>query len=97
MKLFIDACDTNQDGWTNPKEWCRCFERTDRSCAAVKRRFSGNPMETYAPDCDLQGFYKPTQCHYSIGICWCVDKHGVEFANTRTRGRPNCGEFYPSK
>jgi len=22
-----------------------------------------------------------------------VDKHGVEFANTRTRGKPNCGEY----
>lgn len=46
----------------------------------------------YAPDCDVQGFYKPTQCHSSVGVCWCVDKHGVEFANTRTRGKPNCGK-----
>lgn len=22
-----------------------------------------------------------------------MDKHGVEFANTRTRGKPNCGKF----
>lgn len=47
----------------------------------------------YAPDCDVQGFYKPTQCHNSVGVCWCVDKHGVEFANTRTRGKPNCGNY----
>lgn len=47
---------------------------------------------SYAPDCDIQGFYKPTQCHNSVGVCWCVDKHGVEFANTRTRGKPNCGK-----
>lgn len=47
----------------------------------------------YAPDCDVQGFYKPTQCHSSVGVCWCVDKHGVEFANTRTRGKPNCGTY----
>lgn len=45
----------------------------------------------YAPDCDAQGFYKATQCHNSVGVCWCVDKHGVEFANTRTRSKPNCG------
>lgn len=48
----------------------------------------------YAPDCDSQGFYKPTQCHNSVGVCWCVDKHGVEFANTRTRGKPNCGNIF---
>lgn len=47
---------------------------------------------SYAPDCDIQGFYKPTQCHSSVGVCWCVDKHGVEFANTRTRGKPTCGK-----
>lgn len=51
--------------------------------------FSG----AYAPDCDTQGFYKSTQCHNSVGVCWCVDKHGVEFANTRTRGKPSCGNF----
>lgn len=27
-----------------------------------------------------------------MGICWCVDKHGIEFDNTRTRGRPACGK-----
>lgn len=47
----------------------------------------------YSPDCDEQGFYKSTQCHSSVGLCWCVDKHGVEFANTRTRGKPDCGEL----
>lgn len=41
----------------------------------------------------MKGFYKPTQCHNSVGVCWCVDKHGVEFANTRTRSIPNCGKF----
>lgn len=48
--------------------------------------------DAYVPDCDIQGFYRPTQCHSKIGICWCVDKHGVEFANTRKRGRPTCGK-----
>lgn len=47
----------------------------------------------YVPDCDSQGYYKPTQCHNAIGMCWCVDKHGVEFANTRTHSKPNCGEL----
>lgn len=49
-------------------------------------------LDGYIPDCDIQGFYRPTQCHTKMGICWCVDKHGIEFDNTRTRGRPVCGK-----
>lgn len=49
-------------------------------------------LDAYVPECDIQGFYRPTQCQTKIGICWCVDKHGVEFANTRKRGRPTCGK-----
>ncbi|XP_023171066.2 proteoglycan Cow isoform X2 [Drosophila hydei] len=90
IKPFIDTCDLDQDSSINTREWCRCFEKTDRPCAAVRRRIAGDFAGAYAPDCDIQGFYKPTQCHNSVGVCWCVDKHGVEFANTRTRGKPNC-------
>ncbi|XP_055847611.1 proteoglycan Cow isoform X1 [Episyrphus balteatus] len=93
IKPFIDTCDLDQDSTINTREWCRCFEKTDRPCAAVRRRIAGDfagEIGAYAPDCDVQGFYKPTQCHNSVGVCWCVDKHGVEFANTRTRGKPNC-------
>ncbi|XP_017848048.1 proteoglycan Cow isoform X1 [Drosophila busckii] len=93
IKPFIDTCDLDQDNSINTREWCRCFEKTDRPCAAVRRRIAGDfagEIGAYAPDCDVQGFYKPTQCHNSVGVCWCVDKHGVEFANTRTRGKPNC-------
>lgn len=90
IKPFIDTCDLDQDNTINTREWCRCFEKTDRPCAAVRRRIAGDFVGAYAPDCDAQGFYKATQCHNSVGVCWCVDKHGVEFANTRTRGKPNC-------
>ncbi|XP_039495787.1 proteoglycan Cow isoform X1 [Drosophila santomea] len=93
IKPFIDTCDLDTDSSINTREWCRCFEKTDRPCAAVRRRIAGDfagEIGAYAPDCDIQGFYKPTQCHNSVGVCWCVDKHGVEFANTRTRGKPNC-------
>jgi hypothetical protein len=50
-------------------------------------------LGVYIPDCDDEGYYRPTQCHTSVGMCWCVDKHGVEMANSRTRGKPNCGKF----
>lgn len=32
------------------------------------------------------------QCHSGAGLCWCVDKNGVEFTNTRRRGAPDCSE-----
>lgn len=53
-----------------------------------------NFLGVYIPDCDNQGYYKPVQCHSAIGMCWCVDKHGVEFANTRTHAKPNCGKYF---
>lgn len=92
IKPFIDICDLDQNSVMSPREWCRCFEKTDRPCAAVRRRLNGDLVGSYAPECDKNGFYKPTQCHNSVGVCWCVDKHGVEFANTRTRDKPNCDE-----
>lgn len=98
IKPFIDTCSMDQDSTLNPREWCRCFEKTDRPCAAVRRRLSKELLGSYSPDCDMQGFYKATQCHSSVGVCWCVDKHGVEFANTRSRGnKPNCGNATRNK
>uniref|UniRef100_A0A4W6DIF0 Nidogen 1 n=1 Tax=Lates calcarifer TaxID=8187 RepID=A0A4W6DIF0_LATCA len=38
----------------------------------------------YVPQCDEHGAYEPTQCHASIGQCWCVDANGQEIPNTRT-------------
>lgn len=63
----------------------------------MKRRLSDDMINSYSPDCDEQGFYRSTQCHNPGGqnqICWCTDRHGVEFANTRTRNnKPNCGKY----
>lgn len=38
----------------------------------------------YVPQCDQHGAYESTQCHTSIGQCWCVDAEGQEVPNTRT-------------
>lgn len=89
IKPFLDACDTDRDIFVSPHEWCKCFDKTDRPCAAVKRRITSN-LGVYVPECDTEGYYHPTQCHSSVGMCWCVDKHGVELPNSRTRGKPNC-------
>ncbi|XP_049820200.1 proteoglycan Cow isoform X2 [Aethina tumida] len=90
LKPFLQQCDVDRDVVVTPSEWCRCFQRTERPCAAVKRKITPDLLGVYVPDCDSQGYYKPVQCHNAIGMCWCVDKHGVEFANTRTHSKPNC-------
>jgi len=50
-------------------------------------------LGAYLPACDLEGFFKPTQCHAATGTCWCVDKHGVEQIGSRARGQPDCEEI----
>jgi len=50
-------------------------------------------LGVYIPACDSEGYYEHTQCHSSVGMCWCVDKHGVEVPNSRVRGKPNCCKY----
>lgn len=92
IKSWIDRCDVDGDLSISHKEWCRCFDKADRPCSAAKRSQAPYLLGAYVPECDSQGFYVPTQCHTAVGMCWCVDKHGVEFANSRSRSstRPNC-------
>lgn len=47
---------------------------------------------TYIPSCDNEGYYEPMQCHGTTGMCWCVNKHGVEFPNSRSHGKVDCGK-----
>ncbi|XP_015430615.1 PREDICTED: testican-2 [Dufourea novaeangliae] len=87
LKPFLDGCDTDGDIFVNGPEWCGCFSKAERPCAAVHKRSSPD----VAPACDSRGYYRSTQCHRGLGLCWCVDPHGVEFAGTRTRGsKPDC-------
>ncbi|KAL1500946.1 hypothetical protein ABEB36_006360 [Hypothenemus hampei] len=90
LRPFLDQCDLDRDSILTSTEWCKCFQRAERPCAAIKRKINPSNLGIYVPECDTLGYYRPVQCHASIGMCWCVDKHGVEFANTRTRTKPNC-------
>lgn len=49
--------------------------------------------ETFIPNCDHQGYYRRVQCHRSIGVCWCVDKHGAEVRNSHKRGFTSCSKW----
>ncbi|KAL7303113.1 hypothetical protein TKK_0004325 [Trichogramma kaykai] len=87
LKPFLDTCDLNEDGIVTGSEWCSCFSKAERPCAAVRRRTSPE----IAPNCDSQGYFRSIQCHKILQVCWCVDKHGIEYAGTRVRrSKPNC-------
>ncbi|XP_045446750.1 LOW QUALITY PROTEIN: proteoglycan Cow [Melitaea cinxia] len=70
--------------------WCACLRRAARPCAALARAHPAPPPGAYVPACDARGFYRPRQCHAALGVCWCVDAHGVERAGSRTKGAPLC-------
>lgn len=46
IKPFLDTCDLDRDQTLNTREWCRCFEKTDRPCAAVRRRIGAELLGT---------------------------------------------------
>ncbi|XP_053208571.1 proteoglycan Cow-like isoform X2 [Panonychus citri] len=87
LKQYLDGCDEDRDTFLNPYEWCSCFDRKSKPCLIEKsqrKRLYGE----YVPKCDKEGFYQSIQCH--LHKCWCVDRYGVEIADTRQIGMPNC-------
>ncbi|XP_071542638.1 proteoglycan Cow isoform X2 [Panulirus ornatus] len=96
IKPFIDRCDLDRDIFLSAREWCKCFDKSERPCAALRKASKGL-LGGYIPECDSEGYYQPTQCHAGAGVCWCVDRHGVELRNTRTRGTPNCDAIVSSE
>ncbi|KAG8191178.1 hypothetical protein JTE90_011862 [Oedothorax gibbosus] len=90
LRPYLMDCDADNDLGLSPQEWCACFDKSQRPCASALRRIPTGLVGGYTPVCDGEGYYLPTQCHTGSGTCWCVDRHGVEFTNTRRRGRPDC-------
>uniref|UniRef100_I3KP00 Nidogen 1 n=1 Tax=Oreochromis niloticus TaxID=8128 RepID=I3KP00_ORENI len=73
---------------SSEREKTRCERQRESAVAGSDVLFSSfRPRPTvgrYVPRCDEHGAYEPTQCHQSIGQCWCVDANGQEIPNTRT-------------
>ncbi|XP_041653545.1 CD74 molecule, major histocompatibility complex, class II invariant chain a isoform X3 [Cheilinus undulatus] len=44
----------------------------------------------FRPQCDEHGKYRPMQCWFSTGFCWCVDDSGATIEGTAVRGRADC-------
>lgn len=75
---------------SSEREKTQCERHRERTQAATSSSglfsfFRPRPgVGQYVPQCDEHGAYEPTQCHTSIGQCWCVDANGQEIPNTRT-------------
>uniref|UniRef100_UPI00398E8EDE testican-3 isoform X1 n=1 Tax=Pristiophorus japonicus TaxID=55135 RepID=UPI00398E8EDE len=97
MKPFFNSCDTYRDGHISNNEWCYCFQRhQDPPCqmelSNIQRQQGGKKLlGIFLPTCDEDGYYKVTQCHGSVGQCWCVDRYGNEIGGSRSGGSPDCG------
>lgn len=74
---------------------------------AANPPFGSAPPGTFVPSCKPDGSFNETQCHGSVGECWCVhSKTGEEIVSTRISVRggeqsPDCSDAgkkasYPS-
>nr|XP_026484286.1 proteoglycan Cow [Vanessa tameamea] len=89
LRPFLASCGGGAGG-VSRAAWCACLRRAARPCAALARAHPAPPPGAYVPSCDARGFYRPRQCHAALGVCWCVDAHGVERVGSRTKGAPLC-------
>uniref|UniRef100_A0A3Q4GVY4 Nidogen 1b n=1 Tax=Neolamprologus brichardi TaxID=32507 RepID=A0A3Q4GVY4_NEOBR len=80
------------------REKTQCEQQRESAVADsdVPFSFRPRPVGRYVPRCDEHGAYEPTQCHQSIGQCWCVDANGQEIANTRTGPHSSPPLFTPA-
>ncbi|KAM7021900.1 testican-3 isoform 2-T2 [Passerculus sandwichensis] len=95
-RAFFNSCDTYKDSLISNNEWCYCFQRQqDPPCQTelsnIQKQQGGKKLlGQYIPFCDEDGYYKPSQCHGSLGQCWCVDRYGNEVSGSRTNGAAEC-------
>ncbi|XP_030628549.1 nidogen-1 [Chanos chanos] len=80
---------------SSEREKTRCEIHRETALGSSPDAYPRGPRPipgAYVPTCDAQGNYEPTQCHVSIGQCWCVDRNGLEIDGTRTLpgSRPMC-------
>ncbi|XP_012552749.1 proteoglycan Cow [Bombyx mori] len=96
LRPFLSSCG-GAGGDVTRAAWCACLRRAARPCTALARAHPQPHAGAYVPSCDARGFYRPRQCHAALGVCWCVDAHGVELPGSRTKGAPACPGEKPSE
>ncbi|KAI7807963.1 insulin-like growth factor-binding protein 5a [Triplophysa rosa] len=67
-----------------------CRRKLDEIVLRMKDTSRVMALSLYLPNCDKKGFFKRKQCKPSRGrrrgICWCVDKNGVQMPGTDYSG-----------
>lgn len=51
LKPFLQQCDLDKDLVVTPTEWCKCFQRAERPCAAVRRKITTDLLGEFVRDC----------------------------------------------
>uniref|UniRef100_A0A3Q3JMS7 Insulin-like growth factor-binding protein 5 n=1 Tax=Monopterus albus TaxID=43700 RepID=A0A3Q3JMS7_MONAL len=71
-------------------EYGPCRRKLDGIVQGMKDTSRVMALSLYLPNCDRKGFFKRKQCKPSRGrkrgICWCVDKYGVQLPGTDYSG-----------
>ncbi|KAL4660188.1 insulin-like growth factor-binding protein 5 [Arapaima gigas] len=71
-------------------EFGPCRRKLDGIIQKMKDTSCVMALSLYLPNCDKKGFFKRKQCKPSRGrkrgICWCVDKYGMQLPGTDYRG-----------
>ncbi|KAI5618632.1 insulin-like growth factor-binding protein 5 precursor [Silurus asotus] len=71
-------------------EFGPCRRKLDGIVKGLKDTSRIVALSLYLPNCDRKGFFKRKQCKPSRGrkrgICWCVDKYGVQMPGTDYSG-----------
>uniref|UniRef100_A0A8C2HRY7 Insulin-like growth factor-binding protein 5 n=1 Tax=Cyprinus carpio TaxID=7962 RepID=A0A8C2HRY7_CYPCA len=67
-----------------------CRRKMDGIIQRMKDNSRIMALSLYLPNCDKKGFFKRKQCKPSRGrkrgICWCVNKHGIQMPGTDFNG-----------
>ncbi|XP_012736351.1 insulin-like growth factor-binding protein 5 isoform X1 [Fundulus heteroclitus] len=71
-------------------EFGPCRRKLDGIIQGMKDTSRVMALSLYLPNCDRKGFFKRKQCKPSRGrkrgICWCVDKYGIQLPGTDYSG-----------
>ncbi|CDQ97856.1 unnamed protein product [Oncorhynchus mykiss] len=71
-------------------EFGPCRRKLDGIIQRMKNTSRVLALSLYLPNCDKKGFFKHKQCKPSRGrkrgICWCVDRFGVQLPGTDYSG-----------
>ncbi|XP_050296435.1 kielin/chordin-like protein [Anthonomus grandis grandis] len=81
MRCCSNGCGTQ---CIEPLLYTACQHQ--RTLAQHQAHESGMPAgKVYIPTCTEDGSYSKKQCHPGTKECWCVDDHGFEISQTRSR------------